>query len=167
MYLDESASLMILKESCKSDKKHNSYECDNVCDEFEDTMRGLDSVELSYTIDSIPICKVGTECGGNECGSQCESYLVDFTMLSNICESYDDINNELEAHSAICSYYGFNESDLAVVFQSDGVSKEIIEEAKSTKKCGLARNCNDSIKGFKNKGIKVFKKKTSNKKKRK
>ena len=152
MIYSESA-MLILKESSKCDKKSHTYETDAVCSDFQDTMSGLDSRELSYTIDSLPVIKStgGRECG--ECGSK--------------CESYDDIDNEIEAYYAVCEHYGFEEGDLAVVFESDEVAEQIIEEAKSTKKCGLAKDCDDAIKTFQSKGIGVFKKKPSKKKKKK
>ena len=166
MIYSESA-MLILKESSKCDKKSHTYETDAVCSDFQDTMSGLDSRELSYTIDSLPVIKStgGRECG--ECGSKCESYLIGFDMLNKICESYDDIDDEVQAYYAVCEHYGFEDGDLAVVFESDEVAEQIIEEAKSTKKCGLAKDCDDAIKTFQSKGIGVFKKKSSKKKKKK
>ena len=149
-------TMMILKESKRSDC------CDNYDDEFcwqdvEDTMKGLDTAQMSYTIDALPILKNE---GGEECGEGCcESYMIEYDMLEKLIESYEDIHDEFEAHAAICEHYGMEPESLAVVFESDYVAKGLVKDAKeNTKNYGLMRVYSNTIKNMINKGIRCWKK---------
>ena len=107
-------TMMILKESKRSDCCDN-YDDEFCCQDFEDTMKGLDTAQMSYTIDALPILKNE---GGEECGEGCcESYMIEYDMLEKLIESYEDIHNEFEAHAAICEHYGMEPESLIVVFE--------------------------------------------------
>lgn len=156
MYYNESA-MMILKESHKNDCKSNTYECDLVCGEFEDTMSNIDPMNFSYTIECIPIIKK------DECMK--EQYYVALDMLTHIAEAYD--TDEGYAYDMICEFYNLTVDSLAVVVESDDLANDIIEEAKQTKKCELVRSCNNTINNLKDKGIKIFKKESKKSKDKK
>lgn len=154
-------SMMIIKEGKKADC------CDNYCDDFdckdfENTLAGLDTTKMSYTIDSLPIMKTSSEECGEDCGKEgcCkESYMIEYDMLEKLIESYGDITNEFEAHSAICEHYGIEPSSLAVVFESDYVAQGLVKDAKeNTKNYGLMRTYSNTIKNMINKGIRCCKK---------
>lgn len=163
-------SMMILKEGKKADCC-DEYECDACCQDFQDTLAGLDKTQMTYTIDSIPILKqeIGDESKdecGTECGTGCgdescckEAFLVEYDMLEKLIESYDDIHDEFDAHSAICEHYSLDPASLTVVFESDYVAKGLVKDAKeNTKNYGLMKSYSNTIKNMINKGITCCKK---------
>lgn len=147
-------SMMILKEGKKADCC-DDYECDACCQDFQDTLAGLDKTQMTYTIDSIPILK--QEIGDESCCK--EAFLVEYDMLEKLIESYDDIHDEFDAHSAICEHYSLDPASLTVVFESDYVAKGLIKDAKeNTKNYGLMKSYSNTIKNMINKGITCCKK---------
>ena len=86
-------TMMILKESKRSDCCDN-YDDEFCCQDFEDTMKGLDTAQMSYTIDALPILKNE---GGEECGEGCcESYMIEYDMLENSSDTLQKLIQEKE-----------------------------------------------------------------------
>lgn len=154
--LFSSMSSMIIQEGCKSETcKCDSLECDQACKDFDDTLAGLDTTAMTYTIDSLPVLK-DESC---ECGEGCkESYNIGYDMLTKLIEAYDDIKDEFDAHAAVCEHYGFEPEQLAVVVECDEINKGLLNKAKITGDCGLINGYCGCIKNMINKGIRVVKK---------
>ena len=149
-------SIMILKESKKADCC-DDYDMDFCVSDFEDTLKGLDKTQMSYTIDSIPIL-IKQELGDEQDENCCESYLIEYDMLQKIIESYEDVNDEFEAHNAICEHYNIEPQSLVVVFESDVVAKGLLDTKKEPTSYSIMKAYCKTIKGFVNKGIRCCKK---------
>lgn len=170
MNIFNETSATLIREASKCDRCNTTYECDDACDEFEDTMSGLKDVDMSYTIDSIPIMK--TQEYDDECEDECddefgnydnecckESYLIEYDMLMKLMES-ENIYDPAVAHKAICEYYHIPENSLVVVFESKAVNKRLVKSCKKNKNCSTVNGFTKAIRHLKNKGIRCAKKKS-------
>jgi len=155
MSIFNQTSMMIIKEASKADVcTTDCIDNDVIVSDFEDTLAGLDTTEMNYTIDAIPILKCDE--GSDSC---CESYLVEFDVLYKLIESYEDIKDEYDAHASICEHYSLEKEQLAVVFENEGFAKELTSpQLESSNNYGIMRRYSNCIKNFLNKGIKCVKK---------
>lgn len=146
----------ILTESSKACKAAK-YECGEECGDFEDTLKGIGSVDCTIPADAVPVMK--KECSsGEECGNCNEQYLVNYNILSIYTED-NNYNDEVEALYSLCEHYNLDINDMTVVFESDETNKEMINKAKKNKDASDVRKHNNALKNFKNNGIRVAKKK--------
>lgn len=139
---------------------------DNVCEDdieagFEDMWADLPelSAPLVYTEDAVPI--FGIE----------GAIVVEYDSLSKYMES-SNIKDVVEAITKLKEHY--NLDDLSIVVESYDTASAVLEEAKkisskSLDKSGLnkIKTSADLIKGIKERGIKVFRKKGLKKGKKK
>lgn len=136
----------IIRECAKMELEcGDNYDCSESCVDFQNTMANLPNVDMSYTIESLPIMKCN------------EGFMIEYDILSKFMESYA-IEDEVEAHSKICEHYDIHTSSLIVVVESDDASEHLLEHAKKSKKTSIIDAYTQSVKKMKNKGIKVAKK---------
>lgn len=153
--------LDLVKESAETDAEIlDSIMDDEVLNDFDTTYKELNELpdDLFYEDASIPLYQASKD-----------MYVVEADMLDKFMTS-NKINNPVMAIAQLAEANNISADNIGVLFESSDSASDIIEEAKQTKshskkkKLDLIKKSSDFLKNLKNKGIKVFKKKSSKKK---
>jgi hypothetical protein len=158
----------LITEACKGESfEVDSVEDDEIECDFEDAYGDVEELEddIEYTEEMVNVFQQPTKTGFR--------YLVEFDTLSkymisaNIQDVATAINNIAECNS-------LSKDDMVVVIESDDYTQEYLEEAKKLKKVDPkkkkmkeAGTTAQILKMMKSNGIKLAKKKSKGKKKKK
>ena len=154
----------ILTEACKSE----CGECDDLIEdeveqELEDEYEEVEELEddIEYNEDMVPVIQQDIEEGSR--------YLVEMDVLAKYMISSKE-EDPAEALKRIAEANSLEPSSMCIVIESDDYARELIEEAKTTKKktgskfkLNKIASSSKLLKHIKNKGIKVLKKKSKKK----
>ena len=89
-----------------------------------------------------------------------EQYIVDYEMLCNLVESYDNIDNILDAHVALCNHNRIAKQQLCVAFENAKAINEAMERFSRTGgDFGFFENYNAAINALIEEGITCYTKK--------
>ena len=152
----------ILLESSKGVcNKASKMECNEECENFEDTIGNGHNFSdvivpdgLKFSEQSVAICKTSGKCKDEGCCN--ETYFIDGRLL-DIYMNDNNISDDAQAVYNLCEYYNIQPEDVVVVVESDEVNKGLIQHSKEYVDCGLLRRCHNQIKNCINAGIRVAK----------
>lgn len=148
---------------CECDEEDlEDLELDDAEDELTGEMDPVDVVDddIIYSEEMIPVIRIG------------ENYVVEFDMLAKYIDSHPNVEIS-EALDLIATHESnmLTPGSIGILVESDDYADQLIQEAKaakrtasSKKKIKKVKDTASFLKNIKNKGIKVFKKKSKKKK---
>ena len=143
----------------------NNIMIESAANEFEEISASIPTLEegtIFYTEEVVPVFEASEKSGVKG--------VIELESVVKFMDS-NDIENIEEAVERIADHYGLQVSDLGVVIESAEELEEIVQEAKKAAKKGMDKKLIDvggaakMLKNIKNKGVKIFKKDSSKKKK--
>ena len=143
----------------------NNIVIESAANEFSEISSEIPTLEegtIFYTAEVVPVFEAAEKTGVKG--------VVELESVVKFMES-NDIDDIVDAVERIAEHYNLEGSDLGVVIESTEELEEIVQEAKAAAKKGMNKKLVDvggaakMLKNIKNKGVKIFKKDSSKKKK--
>lgn len=154
---------MIIESSSTEDYNINSTVDDMSMSELQSALdEGVYTLayDLTYPVQSIPIIEQESSY------DNAKIYVVEYDMLYKLMESYDV--DEVEAMNMLCEANNIDYDDLYLAIESSDYYLEKMEEIGGSQlKANRSSNLIKSISDLKDKGIKMTKKPSGKKKKKK